>query len=71
MADEQKASAYNIMAIIPDFGYRMAKRHFGYQADERLKPKCPLKGHFAHPPSRYRKLWAKYKLIKSLQSSYG
>jgi len=22
--------------------FQLAKRHFGYQADERLKPKCPF-----------------------------
>jgi hypothetical protein len=41
-ADERKASA--MIVIIGFQGYRHAKRHFGYQADERLKPKLPLRG---------------------------
>jgi hypothetical protein len=49
MADEQKASALNDMEIFHYIRYHTAKRHFGYsegscgQADERLKPKCPLR----------------------------
>jgi hypothetical protein len=31
----------NYMKLIASWDDEVAKRHFGYQTDERLKPKCP------------------------------
>jgi hypothetical protein len=42
---------------------RLAKRHFGYQADERLKPKCPF-GALRSPASPLGEMGHKKQILK-------